>query len=204
MSDDYKAFTQGCFRAIFYYFMVVAICALSHSVDKVGMRTVDKLHAIEAAEGSSPSEDVACKVRVDDSYDEVYRLSTVVLRRMYLSRCAAVQEALAEYKEEMAKKPKTPEEEVPETDSMSDLETPQEEKKTPLKGMKIPWLSRVFTRYSENHEVPTSHIFWLRLKKNWLLFVYEVISFCNHNLLDIIRLVNIGMMTVACGGCEMV
>ena len=66
-------------------------------------------------------------------------------------------------------------------------------------GVPQSFLLRMFNRYVEAHDIPTAHIFWLKLRKNNMLFVYELIRFVNHNLLDILRLVNIGMMTIACG-----
>ena len=69
---------------------------------------------------------------------------------------------------------------------------------------KEPFIFRVFKVYVERHNVPTPHIFWLRLKKNILLFHAQFVSFINNHLLDILRLVNIGMMTVACRAVESV
>ena len=63
---------------------------------------------------------------------------------------------------------------------------------------KQPFVFRMFNRYVTEHNIPTPRVFWLKLKKNNLLFVYELIYFINHNLLDILRLINIGMMTIAC------
>ena len=209
-SRDYLDFTTGCFRAIFYYFLVVAICAANHSVDKAGERTVERLRSIEEKENKRPKTEeektleAHCRVRVDNSYDEVYRLSTFIMRHQYLQYTQAIEDDISAC--EMTPVPiasdESSEEESSEENSESDTldtPTPKEEPKTIHTSIRNWWLFRVFQKYIENHNVPTKHIFWLRVKKNWLLFVYEVISFCNHNLLDIIRLINIGMMTVACG-----
>lgn len=59
---------------------------------------------------------------------------------------------------------------------------------------KQPFVFRMFNRYVTEHNIPTPRVFWLKLKKNNLLFVYELIYFINHNLLDILRLINIGRM----------
>lgn len=209
-SRAYLDFTIGCFRAIFYYFLVVAICAANHSVDKAGKRTVERLRAIEEKENEREKTeeektlDTHCRVRVDASYDEVYRLSTFIMHQQYISYTVAIEEAINAC--DMTPVPNEDDESSEEESSedatesdQSDTPAPEEEKKIVHTSIRNWWLFRVFQKYIENHNVPTKHIFWLRVKKNWLLFVYELISFCNHNLLDIIRLINIGMMTVACG-----
>ena len=221
-----RQYTAGCTRAIIYYFLVVVICALSHSVEKVGVRTVEKLRAIEEEEKErvkTPEEcaaDKACHVQVDASYDEVYRLSTFVLHHIYQRYTALIQEAITAFeasttpvnaKEEeevetmtvTTQEPESvePQEEEEDVEDIEEGDTDSEDEKEDKMpaSIKTWWLFRVFRKYIENHEVPTRHVFWLRVKKNWVLFLYELIYFCNHNLLDILRLINIGMMTVACG-----
>ena len=63
---------------------------------------------------------------------------------------------------------------------------------------KQPFVFRIFKSYVENHKIPTPHILWLRIKKNLLLLHAQLIQFIDAHLLDIIRLINIGMMTIAC------
>ena len=176
----YLDYTMGCFRAIFYYFLVVAICAANHSVDKAGERTVEKLRSIEERENHRPKTEeektleAHCRVRVDDSYDEVYRLSTFIMRYQYLQYTKAIDEAIGacETTPIPIESDESSEEESSEENSDVDsvnTPAPKEQPRTLHSPIRNWWLFRVFQKYIEKHDVPTKQIFWLRVKKNWLL-----------------------------------
>lgn len=207
-SEVFWQFTGRSFRAVFYYFCVTAICGLSRLVDEMGEEVVAGLQ--EAERNEAVAED-NLKVQMDSCYDEVYRLSTLVMHGIYKQREEEIQRELEElHKDESPVEREVSEERDEYSEEYSDgaasysdeelgeSETPVEER--PMRqSQKQSFLLRMFNRYVEAHDIPTAHIFWLKLRKNNLLFVYELIRFVNHNLLDILRLVNIGMMTIACG-----
>lgn len=221
-SSVFWDFTFGSFRAVFYYFAVTAICGLSRLVDEMGEALVANLQEAERTEGVEKDD---LKVQVDASYDEVYRLSTLVMHGIFKNREEEIQRELdkchsdattpkpvaaaedseySEYSEdseysdaEAGDKPREPEE----PEEPKEFKEPEEsvEEVTAQSGhKKQPFVFRMFNRYVTEHNIPTPRVFWLKLKKNNLLFVYELIYFINHNLLDILRLINIGMMTIAC------
>ena len=179
-------------------------------VEKMGHRLLDKLHSLEPQANDDTR---ACKVRVEDSFDEVYRLSTIVMRGMYLQRKDEVNSAIEGFNQE---KQRAEDEEREIQEAIAAEAVDSDEEASPVEGevevknrgarrhSKEPFIFRVFKVYVERHNVPTPHIFWLRLKKNILLFHAQFVSFINNHLLDILRLVNIGMMTVACRAVESV
>lgn len=216
-SSQYWKFTLGNFRSIFYYVAILAICGLNYIVDKMGVRLVNKLQELEtkAQEENTLQEEHHCRIKEIKDYDEVYRLSTIITRGIYIMRKEGIAAAVKKYEEDKIVTPSTEEEEkveeeteeeteVEETEEYSDVEQPSETLPTPAElkpkiHVKKPFMLRLFNKYSDKHDIPTTHIFWLHVKKNLYLFLYELIAFFNHNLLDVIRLINIGMMTLACG-----
>lgn len=207
-SKNFWLFTLGNFRSIFYYVAVLAICGINYIVDKMGTRLVIVLEELEekVKADNTIQEDPSCRVQVVADYDEVYRLSTVINRGIYIEREGGIESAIQKYKDDKAAAEESEEEsEVEESEveeeteeEASDVETGEVEHK-PKVHVRKPFILRLFNTYSEKHDVPTSHIFWLRVKKNLYLFLYDIIAFFNNNLLDIIRLLNLGMMTLACG-----
>lgn len=219
-SSVFWDFTFGSFRAVFYYFAVTAICGLSRLVDEMGEALVASLQEAERTEGVEKDD---LKVQVDASYDEVYRLSTLVMHGIFKNREEEIQQELDKFRSDATTPvPNRAEDEeysdyseysgdeasgVPggqdsvdpeELEEGEEFEESVEEVTTQSSRKKQPFVFRMFNRYVTEHNIPTPRIFWLKLKKNNLLFVYELIYFINHNLLDILRLINIGMMTVAC------
>ena len=214
-SSQYWKFTLGNFRSIFYYVAILVICGLNYIVDKMGVRLVKTLQELEtkAQEENTLQEEEHCRIKEIKDYDEVYRLSTIITRGIYIMRKEGIAAAVKKYEEDKVVTPSSEEEgkteEVEEseeeTEEYSDVEQPSEnltptpQELKPKIHVKKPFLLRLFNNYSDKHEIPTTHIFWLHVKKNLYLFLYELIAFFNHNLLDVIRLINIGMMTLACG-----
>ena len=210
-SDVFWQFTGRSFRAVFYYFCVTAICGLSRLVDEMGEEVVAGL---QEAERNEAVEEDTLKVQMDSCYDEVYRLSTLVMHGIYKQREEEIQHELEElHKDESPVENESSDEERGDAYSeeysegvlsYSDEEQGESKTEQPVRkpsqnpSQNRAFLLRLFNRYVEAHDIPTPHIFWLKLRKNNLLFVYELIHFVNHNLLDILRLINIGMMTIAC------
>ena len=201
-------FTKEVFRSIVYYFLVIVISALSRMVSEMGTSLMEKLHDLESKEEEDRR---SCKVKIEDRYGEVYRLSTIVMRGMYLRLKDQATESLNEYTQEQQR---LLDEELEmqqaivsgAVDSEEEL-TPEEEEQlhqmeaTPRRAAPVskqPFVFRIFESYVESHKIPTPHIMWLRIKKNLLLLHSQLIQFIDDHLLDIIRLINIGMMTIAC------
>lgn len=173
----------------------------------MGTRLVATLKELEAkAKAENTLLDThSCRIKEVADYDEVYRISTVVNRGIYIMRERGIAAAIQKYKDDKAAAVESEDDSV-----VSDLEEESEEEvptdtetgeveMAPKIRVRKPFILRLFNKYSDNHDVPTPHIFWLRVKKNLYLFLYEVLAFVNANLLDIIRLINLGMMTLACG-----
>lgn len=207
-NPDFWLYARGVFRAIVYYFLVIVIGACSRMVGKMGVRLVEKLQALESEQEEDKRE---CKLLVEDRFGEVYRLSTVLMRGMYLRLKDEANESLDAYTQEQQRL-LDEEREIQQAivsgaiDSDEEL-TPEEEEglmqmeATPRRAAtatKQPFVFRIFKSYVENHKIPTPHILWLRIKKNLLLLHAQLIQFIDAHLLDIIRLINIGMMTIAC------
>ena len=176
-NPEFWRYAKGVFRAIVYYFLVIVIGACSRMVSKMGTRLVKKLEILESKQEEDRRE---CKLLVEDRFGEVYRLSTVLMRGMYLR----LKDEANESEEEGLKKMETT------TTRRAATATKQ------------PFVFRIFKSYVESHKIPTPHILWLRIKKNLLLLHAQLIQFIDAHLLDIIRLINIGMMTIACRRSE--
>ena len=232
-SDTFKSFTSGSFRSLVYYFIVVIICALSHSVSKFGEHLVNEIRAFakemdlkeeEKRNLAVSSVSTTCLVEVVEfDKDEVHKLSTYILRAMYLN----YRTLIADEEKEFMAIPLNEDDEN--DDSLSDIASDDEsihevgdhivdddanddddefenekkegdkKKKQSARLVRNWWLYPLFESYCKKHSVHTRHSFWLHVKKNSILFIYELINFFNSHMLDIMRLLNIGLMTVACG-----
>ena len=212
-NPEFWRYAKGVFRAIVYYFLVIVIGACSRMVSKMGTRLVKKLEILESKQEEDRRE---CKLLVEDRFGEVYRLSTVLMRGMYLRLKDEANESLDEYTQEQQRlldeeleirqaivsgaidsdEELTPEEE----EGLKKMETTTTRRAAT--ATKQPFMFRIFKSYVESHKIPTPHILWLRIKKNLLLLHAQLIQFIDAHLLDIIRLINIGMMTIACRRSE--
>ena len=97
-NPQFWEYARGVFRAIVYYFLVIVIGACSRMVSKMGTRLVEKLEALESKQEVEDKRE--CKLLVEDRFGEVYRLSTVLMRGMYLRLKDQAAASLDEYTQE--------------------------------------------------------------------------------------------------------
>ena len=193
---------------------MVSICVLSHIVSNMGEKLVLQINqAIDNNAFNNSNQD--CPIEIDSDYDEVYKLSTYILREMYLNYRASIaddhkmnvvqEERSTDNQEERQQEDNIQIEESSlirislSTIDVSDQSPEIDMIKKKDRSLRSWWLYPVFRQYLILHNVSTPRVFWLHTKKNFVLFMYEVIYFFNHNMPVVMRLFNIGLMTVACG-----